>query len=103
MLTAFLLVASLAIGPTPTPAVTPPALSRTQAVAEVGAGQDPGFPSWLALEEGLPATATASGPGSAPAVTCVTACTQCAAVHRSCCFNNMTQCFYCVPFGVKCL
>jgi hypothetical protein len=103
MLTTLLLVASFAIRSTPTPAVTTPAPGRPQAAAEVGSRQDPGFASWLAVEEGLPATATASGPGSAPAVTCVTDCTQCAAVHRSCCFNNMQQCFYCVPFGVKCL
>ncbi|HZF11996.1 MAG TPA: hypothetical protein VFE33_24690 [Thermoanaerobaculia bacterium] len=103
MLTALLLVASLAVRPTPTLTGSVPAASRPEAVAALGAAQDPGFAGWLAHEEGLPAGATASGPVLQPAVTCTSSCTTCAAMHRSCCFDNFDQCFYCVPPGVKCL
>jgi len=101
MLTALLLVASLAVRPTPTPAVSAPAPSHPEAVAELGAAQDPGFAGWLAHEEGLPG-ATVLSPAPEPAVAC-NSCTNCAAMHKSCCFDDLAQCSYCVQAGVKCL
>jgi hypothetical protein len=101
MLTALLLVASFAVGPTPAIAVSGSAPIRPEGVSQVVSTEDLGFAGWLASEGDLPTGTAAASPAVAPAVTC-TSCTTCAAMHRSCCFSSASQCNYCVAYGLKC-